>query len=63
MSQRIPLQSSCYLLGRLEILDLRARCRAREGAAFNLADFHDRFLAAGPVAAGHLKNVWFAPDA
>lgn len=56
---RIPLQSSCYLLGRLEILDLRERCRAHEGASFTLADFHERFFAAGPVAAGHLKEAWF----
>lgn len=56
--RRIPLQALCYLLGRLEILDLREGCRARDGSAFSLADFHHRFFAAGPVAAGHLKSAW-----
>ena len=60
--RQIPLQAVCYLLGRLEILDLRERCRTAEGAKFNIADFHDRFFAAGPVAAGHLKRAWFPAE-
>ena len=58
--RQVPLQAVCYLLGRLEILDLRDRCRQAQGDSFQLADFHDRFFAAGPVAAGHLKKSWFA---
>jgi hypothetical protein len=41
-----------YTLGKLEILKLRADVQAKEGKAFTLAHFHDRFLGAGlvPVA-------------
>ena len=56
--RQIPLQSICYLMGRLEIIELRKQCQDREGAAFKLADFHDRLFAAGPVPAGHLQRVW-----
>lgn len=59
--RRIPLQALCYMLGRLELIDLRERCRAEEGAASSLADFHERVFAAGPVAAGHLSAAWFGP--
>jgi hypothetical protein len=36
-----------YTLGKLEILRLRDDCRRRQGAAFNLRDFHDAFLRQG----------------
>jgi len=56
--RRIPLQALCYMLGRLEIMELRQACRAEEGDAFSLPDFHERLFAAGPVPAGHLKRAW-----
>jgi uncharacterized protein (DUF885 family) len=36
-----------YTLGKLEILKLREDYRAKQGAAFSLLDFHDRFNRAG----------------
>lgn len=47
-----PGAAAMYLLGIEGIRDLRAAVVAREGAAFQLRDFHDRFLAHGslPVA-------------
>jgi uncharacterized protein (DUF885 family) len=36
-----------YTLGKLQILKLRADVEAREGAAFNLRAFHDRFMQQG----------------
>ena len=38
-----------YTLGKLEILKLRGDVQAKEGPAFTLAHFHDRFLSAGLV--------------
>jgi uncharacterized protein (DUF885 family) len=38
-----------YTLGKLMILKLRADVQAKEGKAFTLAHFHDRFLNAGLV--------------
>jgi uncharacterized protein (DUF885 family) len=38
-----------YTLGKLMILKLRADAQAKEGKAFTLAHFHDRFLGAGLV--------------
>lgn len=47
-----PGAAAMYLLGIEGIRDLRAAVAAREGNAFRLRDFHDRFLAHGslPVA-------------
>ncbi len=36
-----------YALGRMEILALRDAVKARDGEAFSLGDFHDRFLRLG----------------
>ena len=36
-----------YTLGKLQILKLRADLKARDGAAFNLQAFHDRFMQEG----------------
>ena len=38
-----------YTLGKLMILKLRDDYRAKQGAAFTLQDFHDRFLKLGPL--------------
>lgn len=38
-----------YTLGKLEILKLRADLKAKQGAAFNLQQFHDNFMRQGPV--------------
>lgn len=38
-----------YTLGKLEILKLRADMEARQGAGFNLQQFHDSFMREGPA--------------
>ncbi len=38
-----------YTLGKLEIMKLREDVRAKQGAAFNLEQFHDNFMRQGPV--------------
>ena len=38
-----------YTLGKLMILKLRDDYRAKQGAAFSLQEFHDRFLKLGPL--------------
>ncbi|MEZ2348194.1 DUF885 domain-containing protein [Terriglobus sp. RCC_193] len=38
-----------YTLGKLEILKLRVDLKAKQGAAFNLQQFHDNFMRLGPV--------------
>jgi uncharacterized protein (DUF885 family) len=38
-----------YTMGKLAILKLRADYQAKQGAAFSLQDFHDRFIALGPI--------------
>ncbi|AFL90141.1 hypothetical protein Terro_3933 [Terriglobus roseus DSM 18391] len=38
-----------YTLGKLEILKLRADVKAKQGARFNLQDFHDTLMRQGPV--------------
>ena len=38
-----------YTLGKLQILKLREDLKAKQGAAFNLQQFHDEFLRQGPV--------------
>ncbi len=45
-----PGQALGYKLGQLEILRLRALARARLGADFSLAEFHDRVLGNGALA-------------
>jgi uncharacterized protein (DUF885 family) len=36
-----------YTLGKLEILKLRTDVQAKQGAAFNLQQFHDEFMRQG----------------
>ena len=38
-----------YTLGKLEILKLREDVKAKQGAAFQLGKFHDRFMVEGPM--------------
>ncbi len=38
-----------YTLGKLQILQLRADVQAKQGASFNLQQFHDAFMREGPV--------------
>jgi uncharacterized protein (DUF885 family) len=38
-----------YTMGKLAILKLRADYERKQGAQFRLQDFHDRFIALGPL--------------
>lgn len=51
-----------YTLGKLEILKLRADVRAKEGAAFTLAHFHDRFLNAGLIPIAMIRREILGVD-
>ncbi|MGB5105280.1 MAG: DUF885 domain-containing protein [Candidatus Zixiibacteriota bacterium] len=44
-----PTQPLSYLVGKRQIMDLRADCRKAWGARFSLREFHDRLLALGSV--------------
>jgi uncharacterized protein (DUF885 family) len=44
-----PGQACSFMVGRLEFLRLREEARARLGAAFDVRDYHELVLAAGPM--------------
>jgi uncharacterized protein (DUF885 family) len=50
-------QAISYKVGEREILSIRDRARLREGAAFDLKDFHRRLLEAGAIRLDHLRQV------
>ncbi|MCP4569292.1 MAG: DUF885 domain-containing protein [FCB group bacterium] len=51
-----PGQPMSYLMGKLQILELRDKIKAREGEAFDLKSFHDRLLAEGSIPVSLIKN-------
>ena len=56
-----PAQATAYLVGMLEILELRARAEEALGEDFDLAAFHDVVLGHGAVpleVLGHLVDEW-----
>jgi uncharacterized protein (DUF885 family) len=61
-----PGQALGYKLGQREILRLREEARAKLGARFELADFHDRLLENGAVSLallGERIRAWIAAEA
>jgi uncharacterized protein (DUF885 family) len=44
-----PGQACSFMVGRNEILAARERARAKQGARFDLREFHERVLRSGPV--------------
>jgi uncharacterized protein (DUF885 family) len=52
-----------YTVGKLEILKLREDYKARLGDKFTLAQFHDRFLAAGLVPVKLIRREMMGADA
>jgi uncharacterized protein (DUF885 family) len=52
-----PANPFAYTYGKLAIIKLRERARAKEGAAFDLVRFHDRLLAVGAVPVRYLAPV------
>ncbi|HLY74330.1 MAG TPA: DUF885 domain-containing protein, partial [Planctomycetota bacterium] len=57
-----PTYFPTYLLGMLEIVRIREKCRLRLGSRFTLREFHERFLAFGNVPPalieGELDRDW-----
>ncbi|MEG9433187.1 DUF885 domain-containing protein [Terriglobus sp. ADX1] len=51
-----------YTLGKLEILKLRADLKAKQGAAFNLQQFHDNFMRQGPVPIKIMRQAMLKED-
>lgn len=44
-----PGQACAFMIGRLELLRVREAARTRLGARFDVRDYHERILAAGPM--------------
>jgi uncharacterized protein (DUF885 family) len=53
----MPAQALSYMVGRLEILRLRARAKQEMGAAFDIKGFHDLVLGSGPLPLAVLDGV------
>lgn len=55
-----PGQACAYMIGRLEITDLRAQMRAQLGAGFDIRQFHDAVLLNGSVPLSVLRELCVA---
>jgi uncharacterized protein (DUF885 family) len=53
----LPAQALGYQLGNIRFRDLRARAERTLGARFNIRDFHDALMAAGPVTLDVLDTI------
>ncbi len=51
-----------YTLGKLQILKLRADLKARQGSAFSLQDFHDRFMQQGAAPIRIVRRALLQDD-
>jgi uncharacterized protein (DUF885 family) len=51
-----PGQALAYKIGQLEILRLRREARERQGAAFDIRQFHDAVLGEGPLGLASLRE-------
>ncbi|GAC1358184.1 MAG: DUF885 domain-containing protein [Acidobacteriaceae bacterium] len=51
-----------YTLGKLEILKLREDLKQRQGAAFNLQNFHDAFMRQGPAPLKVIRKAMLHDD-
>jgi uncharacterized protein (DUF885 family) len=51
-----------YTLGKLEIMKLREDLKAKQGAAFNLQQFHDTFMRQGPAPIKVIRKAMLHDD-
>jgi uncharacterized protein (DUF885 family) len=51
-----------YQLGKLMILKLREDLRRKQGAAFNLGEFHDAFLGEGAIPVPLIRRAMLGPS-
>jgi uncharacterized protein (DUF885 family) len=51
-----PTQPMSYLVGKLQLIDLREELRRREGRRFSLRRFHDRLLVEGSIPVGLVRR-------
>jgi uncharacterized protein (DUF885 family) len=58
-----PANMFSYTYGKLSILKLREKVRAREKDGFDLARFHDRFLAIGAIPVRYIGPAAFGVGA
>jgi len=57
-----PGAAMMYLIGTDAIHDLRHHIAAREGAAFSLPSFHDRFLSYGAIPVSLIASAMLSPE-
>ena len=57
-----PTQPSSYQLGRYLIMQTRETCRTRQGSAFSLRGFHDRFLRYGSIPVRLIRDDLLGPN-
>jgi uncharacterized protein (DUF885 family) len=57
-----PTQPSSYQLGRDLIMQTRETCRTRQGSAFSLRGFHDRFLRYGSIPVRLIRDDLLGPN-
>lgn len=58
-----PGQATAYMIGKLKIMELRAKSQKELGDKFTMADFHDVILRSGPVPLNIMEervNNWIA---
>jgi len=53
-----PTVPMSYLVGKLEVLQLRDDMKAREGKNFSLKAFHDKFLSEGMLPPALIREEW-----
>ena len=51
-----PGQATAYMIGKLKIMELRAKAQTQLGDKFDYRDFHDAVLVSGPVPLSILEE-------